>query len=166
MTDITFKGTAIKTLGKLPEVGDDAPDFKLVADDMSEITLNNFKGKKIVFNIFPSIDTSVCALQLQTFNDKVAGIANTEALFSSLDLPFAFKRFCSVEGIKNSTTASDFRFRTLGTDYGVVMGSGPLEGLYARAVFILDEQHKIIYRELVKEVTDEPDYDAAMASLT
>lgn len=165
MSDLTFKNNPIKSLGNFPQVGDTAANFKLVAADLSEITLADLKGKKVIFNIFPSIDTPVCALQLKAFNSRVAGMDNVVLLFASLDLPFAFSRFCSAEGIENAITASDYRYRTLEKDYGVIMSGGPLDGLYARAVLILDENHKVIYSELVSEVTDEPNYDAAMAVL-
>jgi thiol peroxidase len=165
MADLTFKNNPIKTLGDFPEVGDNVANFKLVTAGLVEISLDDLRGKKVIFNIFPSVDTSVCALQLKTFNSKVAGMDNVVLLFASLDLPFAFSRFCSAEGIENAITASDYRYRTLEKDYGVSMSGGPLDGLYARAVIILDEQHKVIYSELVAEVTDEPNYDAAMAVL-
>lgn len=165
MTALTFKNNPINTLGTFPSVGDPAPDFKLVASDLSEISLDDFQGKKVIFNIFPSVDTPVCALQLSKFNEQVAGMENTVLLFASLDLPFAYSRFCSAENIKNAVTASDYRYRTLGEGYGITMQGGPLDGLYARAVLILNEKHEVIYTELVSEVTDEPDYDAALAAL-
>jgi len=165
MADLTFKGNPIKTLGEFPKVGDTAADFKLVTAGLTELSLDDLRGRKVIFNIFPSVDTSVCALQLKTFNSRVANIENSLLLFASLDLPFAFGRFCNAEGIENAITASDYRYRTLEKDYGVMMSGGPLDGLYARAVIILDEQHKVIYSELVSEVTDEPNYDAAMNAL-
>ena len=162
MTTITFKGSPIQTNGDFPKVGDTAPNFKLVAGDLSEVTLDKFKGKRVVFNIFPSVDTAVCALQLKAFSQQLAGKDDLVLLTASLDLPFALNRFCGSEGIKNAVTTSDFRYRSL-EDYGVTMTNGPLSGLHARAVLVLDEQHTIIYSELVKEVTEEPNYDAAMA---
>lgn len=165
MASLTFKGTQITTSGNLPEVGQQAPDFNLVAKDLSSISLSAFSGKKVIFNIFPSIDTPVCALQLKQFNTLVSELSDTVLLFSSLDLPFAFNRFCAAENIENAITTSDYKNHSLAEAYGVKMESGPLAGLYARAVIILDENHQVIYSELVNEVTDEPDYNAALAVL-
>lgn len=162
---ITFKGTAVTTKGNFPAVGDQAPDFKLVNTDLSEVSLADFAGKKVVFNIFPSVDTGVCAMQLKQFASIAADVDNAILLFSSVDLPFAFGRFCAAEGIENAVTASDFRYNSLAEAYGVEMTDGPLAGLYARGVVILDESHKVIYSELVSEITEEPNYDAAMAAL-
>lgn len=162
---ITFKGTAVATKGSFPAVGDQAPDFKLVNTDLSEVSLADFAGKKVIFNIFPSVDTGVCALQLKQFANIAADVDNAVLLFSSVDLPFAFARFCGAEGIENAVTASDFRYNSLAEAYGVKMTDGPLAGLYARGVVILDESHKVIYSELVSEITEEPNYDAAMAAL-
>lgn len=164
MAQLTFKKQPVQSMGELPNVGSLAPDFNLVATDLSEIHLSDFAGKKIIFNIFPSVDTGVCALQLKTFNQKVTALDNTVLLFASLDLPFAYSRFCAAEGVKNAITASDFRHKSL-ENYGVLLKGGPLDGLYARAVLILDEDHKVIYRQLVEEITDEPDYDAALSVL-
>ena len=164
MSEITFKQTTINTAGDFPQVGQTATDFKLVTPTLSEVSLSDLKGKRVVFNIFPSVDTAVCALQLKTFNQRVAGLENTTLLTASLDLPFALGRFCGAEGIEDAITASDFRHNSL-ESYGVRMTDGPLAGLYARAVLVLDEDHQIIYSELVKEVTNEPDYDAALAVL-
>jgi thiol peroxidase len=165
MTALTFKGTPITTSGNFPTLGQTAPDFSLVTKDLSEISLSDLKGKKIVFNILPSIDTPVCALQLKKFNGMITEIADTVLLFSSLDLPFAFNRFCAAENIDNAITSSDYRHHSLAKNYGVRMNSGPLEGLYARAVIILDVNHQVIYSEIVSEVTNEPDYEAAMEAL-
>lgn len=164
MTTITFKGNSIQTNGDFPQVGESLSDFKLVAGNLSKVSLADFKGKKIIFNIFPSIDTAVCALQLTTFCQQFAGLKDTVLLFSSLDLPFALNRFCSAEGIDNAVTTSDFRHHSL-ENYGVMMTDGPLAGLAARAVLILDEQHKVIHSELVAEVTQEPNYEAAKAAI-
>lgn len=164
MGTITFKGHPIETNGDFPQAGGAAPDFKLIAGDLSEVTLASFKGKKVIFNIFPSIDTPVCALQLKAFSQKFAGLDDTVLLFASLDLPFALNRFCGAEDIENAVTTSDFRHHSL-ESYGVTMTQGPLADLYARAVLILDENHKIIYSELVAEVTHEPNYEAAMQFL-
>ena len=165
MSQITFKGNPVNTSGSLPAVGSVAPDFKLVNTDLSEVSLADFAGKKVIINIFPSVDTGVCALQLQTFNQRVADMDDTALLFVSLDLPFAFGRFCGAEGIENAVTASDFRNRSFAQDYGVDMTDGPLAGLYARAVLVLDADHKITYSELVPEIAQEPNYDAALAAV-
>ena len=164
MATITFKGNSIQTNGDFPQVGGKLSELKLVAGDLSEVSLDSFKGKKVIFNIFPSIDTAVCALQLTTFCQQFAGLDDTVLLFASMDLPFALNRFCSAQGIDNAVTTSDFRHHSL-ENYGVMMTDGPLAGLSARAVLILDEQHNIIYSELVSEVTHEPNYDAAKSAL-
>ena len=165
MASITFKNSPVETTGDFPSVGQAAPDFKLIKGDLSELSLSDLKGKKVIFNIFPSVDTPVCALQLKQFTQIAAGLDNTVLLFSSLDLPFALSRFCGAEGIDNALTTSDFRYQSLAEAYGVKMKNGPINGLYARAVLILDEEHKVIYSELVEEVTNEPNYDAAMAAI-
>jgi thiol peroxidase len=165
MAQITFKGAAVNTLGELPAVGSQAPDFALVNTDLSTVTLADFAGKKVIINIFPSVDTGVCAMQLKTFSKCAAGMDDVVLLFVSLDLPFAFSRFCGAEGIENAVTASDFRSLTFAEDYGIEMEDGPLAGLYARATLVLDTDHKIKYAELVPEITQEPDYDAAMAAI-
>lgn len=165
MAQITFKGEPVNTLGELPAVGSEAPDFALVNTDLSTVTLESFAGKKVIINIFPSVDTGVCAMQLKTFSQRAAGMDDVVLLFVSLDLPFAFGRFCAAEGIENAVTASDFRSLTFAEDYGVEMQDGPLAGLYARATLILDADHKVAYTELVPEITQEPDYDAAMAAI-
>lgn len=165
MSLLTFKGHEIETIGDFPKVGQKAPDFTLTRSDLSQLSLSELKGKKVIFNIFPSIDTPVCALQLKKFSQAVSAIDDTTLVFASLDLPFAFSRFCGAEGISNAITASDFRFRTLEKFYGVKMKGGPLDGLYARAVFVINENQKIMYSELVQEVTDEPNYDLAMAAV-
>jgi thiol peroxidase len=164
MSTITFKGGPIQTNGDFPEIGQQLSDFKLVTGTLSEVSLQDFKGKRIVFNIFPSVDTAVCAMQLKSFSQKMAGIEDLILLSASLDLPFALNRFCGAEGIENAVTTSDFRHHCL-KNYGVIMTDGPLAGLSARAVLILDEHHKIIYSELVNEVTDEPNYSAALKVL-
>lgn len=164
MTSLTFKGNKIETTGKFPQVGEVAPEFKLVKSDLSELCLSDLKGKKVIFNIFPSIDTPVCALQLKKFSQAVSNIDNVTLLFASLDLPFAFSRFCGSEGITNAITASDYRAHSLEKNYGIKMKGGPLDGLYARAVLILNESHEIVYSELVQEVTDEPNYDKAISA--
>lgn len=165
MTNLTFKNIPINTVGNLPSVGDIAPDFKLMTSDLSEISLSYFKGKRVLFNIFPSIDTPVCAIQLRKFSQEVSNLNNVVLLFVSLDLPFAFKRFCASEGITNVVTASDYKHHSIAKNYGVKMANGPLAELYARAVFVLNVDHKIIYRELVHEVTNEPNYQSVIEIL-
>ncbi len=165
MTQINFKGTPIQTDGDFPQVGDQAPNLKLVKTDLSEVSLADFAGKQIIFNIFPSVDTAVCALQLKTFSQKAAQRDDVVLLFASLDLPFALNRFCGAEGIDNAVTASDFRHHSLAGNYGVKMTGGPLSGLYARATLVLNADHQVVYSELVTDVVNEPDYAAAMAAL-
>ena len=164
MATIKFKGSPIQTNGDFPQVGDAAPDFKLVTGNLSEVSLKDFAGKKVVFNIFPSVDTAVCALQLKSFSQNLAGRNDVVLLTASMDLPFALSRFCGSEGIENAVTTSDFRHHSL-EKYGVMMTQGRLAGLTARAVLVLDDQHQVIYSELVEEVTSEPDYSAALAAL-
>lgn len=165
MATINFKGNPINTEGDFPQVGQQAPEFKLIKADLSEATLADFKGKKVVFNIFPSVDTAVCALQLKTFSEKAGNRDDVVMLFASMDLPFALNRFCAAEGVDNAVTASDFRFHSLAENYGVKMTDGPLAGLYARATLVLDANHQVVYSELVSDVVNEPDYAAAMAAL-
>ncbi len=160
-----FKGSAVQTKGEFPAVGQAAPDFKLVKSDLSEVSLADLKGQRVVLNFFPSVDTGVCALQLKTFSHKLSGAENTALVFASMDLPFAFGRFCAAEGVDNAITGSDFRHHSL-ADNGILMSDGPLAGLYARAVLVIDESGKVVHSELVSEVTNEPDYDAAMKALT
>ena len=164
MTTVTLKGNAIETVGALPAVGSDAPDFSLVKADLSEVSLGEFKGKKLVLNIFPSIDTETCAMSVRTFNQKAASLDNTEVLCISMDLPFAAGRFCGAEGIDKVTTASGFR-SSFGDDYGLKFSTGPLAGLYSRSVIVVDEAGKVVYTQQVEETVDEPDYDAALKAL-
>ncbi len=165
MSQITFKGNPVNTNGSLPAVGSAAPDFSLVDTSLGTVSLADFKGKKVVLNIFPSVDTGVCALQLKTFSQKLADRDDVVLLFTSLDLPFAFGRFCGAEGIENAVTASDFREQSFAKNYGIQMTDGPLAGLYARATLVLDESHTVQHAELVPEIAQEPDYDAAIAAL-
>lgn len=165
MAQIKFKGNPINTAGDFPKVGTQAPDFQLIKADLTETTLADLAGKKVVFNIFPSIDTAVCALQLKTFSQKLASRDDVVLLFASMDLPFALNRFCAAEGINNAVTTSDFRYHSLAKNYGVKMIDGPLSGLYARATLIIDENGEVVYSQLVDDVVHEPDYDAALASL-
>lgn len=165
MTRITLKGNPINTVGKLPALGSAAPDFKLTAADLSDKSLADFKGKKIVFNIFPSLDTSVCAMSVRRFNQLAADQKDTVVLCASADLPFAHGRFCAAEGIKNVVTLSDFRHKEFGERYGVRIADGPLAGLLSRAVIVIDKSGKVRYTEQVPEIGQEPDYDSALKHL-
>ncbi len=165
MATINFKGNPIHTQGEFPQVGAQAPDFQLIKADLSEAKLGDFSGKKIIFNIFPSVDTAVCALQLKTFSQKAAAMEDVVLLFASMDLPFALNRFCAAEGIENAVTTSDFRFHSLAENYGVKMVDGPLSGLYARATLVINEAGKVVYSELVDDVVNEPNYEAAISQL-
>jgi len=164
MAKTKFKGSDVDTAGELPKTGTKAPDFQLVAGDLSSKSLSDFSGKKKILTINPSYDTGVCQKTAHAFNEKVAQKANTVALIISADLPFAQKRFCVAEGINNAVALSSFR-SNFGNTYGVTMTSGPLQGLLARAVLVLDENDVVKYTELVPEVTTEPNYDAALAAL-
>jgi thioredoxin-dependent peroxiredoxin len=166
MATVTLKGNAIQTIGNLPEVGSLAPEFTLVKNDLSDVTLSSYKGKNVVLNIFPSLDTAVCAASVRRFNKEVANLPNTSVVCISKDLPFAHTRFCTTEGIENVVSASEFRSNNFGKAYGVMLTDGPLQGLLARAVVVLDESGKVVYNELVPEITQEPDYEKAMQSLS
>ena len=165
MTAITLKGNACNTNGDLPAVGSDAPAFTLVGGDLSDVKLENYAGKKKLLNIVPSLDTPVCATSTQKFNAAMAEKENAVAIVVSADLPFAQGRFCGAEGIENVVTASMMRDRNFAKDYGMLITDGPLAGLCARGVVVLDENNKVIYTQLVPEIVEEPDYDAALAAL-
>ncbi len=163
MADITFKGTPIHTNGSLPEVGSKAPGFTLVGNDLKEASLSDYAGKKKVLTINPSYDTGVCQTTARMFNKRAAGM-DAVVLLVSADLPFAQKRFCTAEGIEGVVPLSTFR-SSFSDDYGLTMTGGPLQGLTARAVVVLDEDDKVIHSQLVPEIVEEPDYEAALASL-
>lgn len=163
MATITLKGNPIPTAGELPSVGSTAPAFSLVRTDMAEVHLSNYSGKKVL-NIFPSVDTPVCATSVRTFNQRAAGRPGVTVLNISADLPFAHKRFCAAEGIQNVESLSTFR-SSFAKDYGIAMTGGPLAGLTARAVLVLDEQNRVVHRELVPEIAQEPNYEAALQAL-
>ncbi|HAC20618.1 MAG TPA: thiol peroxidase [Porphyromonadaceae bacterium] len=165
MAKITLKGNEINTTGNMPNVGTEAPDVKLVKADLSELALSDLRGKRVVMNIFPSLDTDVCATSVRKFNEAVSKMPNTVVLAISKDLPFAQARFCTVEGIKNVIPLSGFRCNCLEEKYGLGIADGPLRGLYARAVVVLDENGKILYEELVPEIVQEPNYEAVIATL-
>jgi thiol peroxidase len=165
MAQITLKGTPIQTVGDLPAVGAKAPDFTLTAGDLSDVTLASFAGKRKVVNIVPSLDTPVCATQTRTFNQRAADRDDTVVLVVSADLPFAQGRFCTAEGIENVQPLSMMRSRNFAKDYGVLITDGPLEGITARAVVVLDRDDTVLYTQLVPEIAEEPDYDGALAAL-
>ncbi|TWV11165.1 thiol peroxidase [Bacteroidaceae bacterium HV4-6-C5C] len=165
MSTTNFKGAPVKVAGKFIEKGAVAPDFALVKTDLSSLSLKDLKGKNVVLNIFPSLDTSVCATSVRKFNKLAAGLPDTVVLAVSKDLPFAHARFCSTEGIENVIPVSDFRVSDFDVKYGVLMEDGPLAGLLARAVVVVDKEGKVAYTELVPEITQEPDYDKAIAAL-
>ncbi|MFZ0491015.1 MAG: thiol peroxidase [Salegentibacter sp.] len=165
MSQITFKGKKVTTYGELPAKGEKAPHFKLIKTDLSTATLEDFKGKRVIMNIFPSIDTNVCATSVRNFNEKATGLKNTVVLCISRDLPFAQKRFVNDEDLRNVVNLSDFREREFGKDYGVEMLDGPLECLLSRVVIVLDENGKVIHTQQVSDIGDEPDYFAALKTL-
>lgn len=163
MSTTKLQGNPVQIAGEFVKVGQVAPDFKLVKSDLSLVTLNDLKGKNIVLNIFPSLDTAVCATSVRKFNEKAAGLTDTVVVAVSKDLPFAQGRFCTTEGIKNVIPGSAFRCTCFDDAYGVRMSDGPLQGLLARAVVVIGKDGKIIYTELVPEITQEPDYEKALA---
>lgn len=165
MASTKLAGNPVSLAGDFPTKGGSAPDFTGVVQDLSEVTLDSFKGKRKVLNIFPSIDTDVCATSVRKFNEKAAALENTRVICLSKDLPFAFKRFCGAEGIENVVSASLFRDTDFAEKAGVLITDGPLKGLTARAVLVLDENNQVIYGQLVDDITHEPDYDAALAAL-
>jgi len=165
MATVTLKGSPIHTNGNLPKVGGPAPDFKLVNKDLNDVSLGNFKGKKKLLNIVPSLDTSVCATSTRKFNNYAKGRQDVVIMSVSADLPFAQSRFCQAEHIDNVITLSMMRSRDFAVDYGVLIQDGPLAGISARAVVVLDERDRVLYAELVPEIAQEPNYDKALAAL-
>lgn len=165
MATVTLKGNKIHTSGNLPKVGDKAPDFKLVKTDLSTATLADYKGKAIVLNIFPSIDTGTCAQSVREFNKELNDIDDVTVLCISRDLPFAQARFCGAEGLENVINLSDFRTNDFGKSYGLDFIDGPLEGLHSRAIIVIDENGIITHTEQVSEITNEPNYKAAFEAL-
>ena len=166
MTTTALKGNPVQLKGELPAIGSKAPDFLLTKNDLSDVTLKDFAGKKIVLNIFPSIDTAVCATSVRKFNQAFDKRTDAVVLCVSMDLPFAQARFCGAEGLNNVITVSDFRTRSFGQAYGVNIADGPLAGLYARAVVAIGPDGKVIYAQLVSEITTEPDYDSAFKAIS
>ncbi|MFH1153773.1 MAG: thiol peroxidase [Pseudomonadota bacterium] len=165
MAQITLRGNPIHTIGDLPATGTTAPGFTLTGTDLADVTLKKFSGKRVVLNIFPSIDTPVCANSTRRFNTVAGEADNTVVLCISGDLPFAHKRFCEIEGLNNVVPLSVFRSPGFGKDYGVAIVDGPLTGLLSRAVIILDGQGRVVYSQQVPEIGQEPDYEAALAVL-
>ncbi|WP_028974749.1 thiol peroxidase [Spirochaeta cellobiosiphila] len=162
MSTITFQGNPIETIGSLPSVGSQAPDFTLTKGDLSDVSLADFKGKWKILNIVPSLDTGVCAKSAKEFNDEVKNYSNLVVLNISRDLPFAATRFCSAEGVDNIIPLSEMRDQSFGKTYGVTMTTGPLAGIHSRAVVVLDDQDKVVYTEQVPEIAQEPNYVEAL----
>lgn len=165
MAKILLNGNPISSIGELPPVGSPAPEFKLTANDLSDKTLKDYTGKKVVLNIFPSLDTSVCATSVRKFNAEADKLPNTVVLCISRDLPFAQARFCGAEGLTNVITLSEMRDRNFGRDYGVELVDSPLSSLFSRAVVVLDEKHNIVYTEQVPDIGQEPNYEAALKAV-
>ena len=161
MATVTLKGNQVNTLGQLPKEGEQAPDVVLTGTDLSDFKLSDYKGKKVILNIFPSLDTSVCATSVRKFNEEVDKLDNTVVISASRDLPFAHQRFCANEGIENVVSGSELR-EDFGDKYGVRIADGPMKGLFARSVVVIDENGKVTYTQLVPEITEEPDYKEAI----
>jgi thiol peroxidase len=166
MAQVTLKGNPIHTNGELPQVGAPAPAFKLTGGDLRDVTLADYKGKKKVLNIVPSLDTAVCATSTRRFNEAAGKLPNTVVLVVSADLPFASKRFCTTEGLKNVVPLSLMRDKSFAKDYGVLLQDGPLAGICARAVVVVDENDRVTYTQLVPEIGQEPDYDKAILAVS
>ncbi|MGC1549986.1 MAG: thiol peroxidase [Rhodanobacter sp.] len=165
MSQVTLKGNPVSVDGHFPQVGDKAPGFKLVGQNLADVTLADFTGKRKVLNIFPSVDTPTCATSVRRFNEQASGLNNAVVLCISADLPFAQSRFCGAEGLNNVVNLSTLRGHDFLQHYGVAIASGPLAGLAARAVVVLDEHDKVVHSELVGEIADEPNYATALAAL-
>lgn len=165
METVHFKGTPCHTYGDIPAVGSKAPCFNLVTKDLTDVSCRDFDGKRIVLNVFPSLDTPVCAMSVRKFNQMAADVPDVAVICVSMDLPFALSRFCAAEGIDNVVAASAFRSPQFAHEYGLELVDGPLAGLLTRAVIILDTDRKVIYSDLVDEITHEPDYDGALRVL-
>ncbi len=165
MNIVYFKGVPCHTCGQLPEIGSKAPGFNLLSSDMKEVDDRTFRNKRVILNIFPSLDTDVCATSVRRFNAEAASLPNTQVICISMDLPFAAKRFCTTDGIDNLIVASAFRSPMFSQKYGVGIVDGPLAGLLARAVLVMDEGFHVRYVELVNEITHEPNYVAAFDAL-
>lgn len=166
MASITLKGNPINTSGNLPAVGSKAPDFKAITVDLQEVSLATYAGKKVVMNIFPSLDTPVCATSVRTFNKDASSLDNTVVLCVSKDLPFAHKRFCAAEGLDDVVSLSELRDNSVGDNYGCRIVDGPLQSLLSRAIVVINENGEVTYTEQVPEITQEPDYAKALAALS
>jgi thioredoxin-dependent peroxiredoxin len=164
MAQVTLGGNPVNTNGNLPETGSKAPDFTLAKQDLSNTSLADYAGKKVILNIFPSVDTDVCAASVRKFNEEAGSLNDTAILCISQDLPFAQARFCGAEGIGKVETLSGFRNPEFGKDYGVTLTDGPFAGLDARAVVVIDENGIVKHTEMVKEIGEEPDYQAALTA--
>ncbi len=165
MATIALQGKPVQTIGELPSVGTQALDFELVKGDLSTVKLSDYKGKKVVLNVFPSIDTGTCATSVRTFNEKASSIENTVVLCVSRDLPFAQTRFCGAEGIDKVYCLSDYRTGKFGKDYGLEIIDGVLQQLHSRVIVVIDEEGKVVHTEQVNEIVDEPNYEAALNAL-
>ena len=165
MAKVTLGGNPVETIGNLPNVGDKAPDFKLTATDLSDKTNTDFKGERLVLNIFPSVDTGTCAQSVRTFNEKASQLENTKVLCISKDLPFAMQRFCGAEGLDNVISLSDYKTGNFGKDYGLAFSSGTFETLLSRCVVVIDTDGKVLHTEQVAEIADEPNYESALEAL-
>lgn len=165
MANITLKGNPFTTAGTLPKVNTNAPDFALTKNDLSDVSLKDYAGSRLVLNIFPSVDTGTCATSVRTFNKMAGEMDNTKVLCISRDLPFAHARFCGTEGIENVESLSDFGTGDFGKNYGLTIENGPLKNLHSRVIIVIDENGKIIHTEQVSEIVDEPNYNAALAAL-
>lgn len=165
MATIKFKGSDVHTAGDIPAVGSKAPDFSLTGTDLSQKGLNDYAGKKVILNIFPSVDTGTCAASVRKFNQEASQLDNTVVLCISKDLPFAQARFCGAEGLENVVTLAEYKDASFSDSYGVKFVDGPLEGLLSRAVVVIDEEGVVKYVEQVAETTEEPNYEAAVAAL-
>lgn len=164
MASVTLQGNPFSTVGELPAVGTQSPDFELAAADLSDLTLESLAGKRVILNVFPSVDTPTCATSVRKFNEKAAELDNTVVLCVAADLPFAMARFCGAEGLDNVHVGSTFR-SSFGESYGVTFKDGPLKGLLSRAVIVVDKDGSVLHAQQVAEIADEPDYDAALAVL-
>lgn len=165
MATTKFKGTPVEIAGEFVKEGMMAPDFELVKTDLSTLSLSDLRGKNVILNIFPSLDTAVCAMSVRKFNQLAASLPQTVVLCISKDLPFAHTRFCTTEGIANVVPVSDFRATGFDKTYGLLMTSGPLKGLLARSVVVIDKEGKIVYTQMVPDIVQEPDYEKAIAAV-
>lgn len=165
MAKITLDSTPTTTSGELPEVGQTAPDFNLTKTDLSVVSLKDYRGSKLILNIFPSVGTGVCSASVRRFNKEASNLENTKVICISKDLPFALSSFCGAEGLNNVEALSDFKDNAFGIDYGVRIESGIFQGLHARAVVVVDEQGKVTYNQLVTEIGQEPDYEDVLKNI-